>query len=274
MAHRPQSSLPSAERLSWRARLYRQLEPAAWPVEGLSPLNRWICALILVAVVVALLETEPSLLAGREYWFLGFEWVVGSLFVLEYLARAWVAVESPGHAHPVWGRLRYLGSFAAVIDLLAILPLFFGLVGMEALFMRLIRVLRILRLARLGRFSKALRELGHAVRQRQFELYVSFGLALLVLLVSSIMLYLLEGGVQPEAFGSVPRAMWWSVATLTTVGYGDVFPITGAGRFFAALTALSGIGIIAMPTGIMAAAFSEAMQKNRREKGDNEDSSH
>ncbi len=266
MVHRSRSSSSPGEHRGWRASLYRQLEPTAWPSEGLSPLNRWICGLILLAVMVALLETEPSFRVGHEPWFLGFEWVVGSLFVLEYLARAWVAVESPGYAHPVWGRLRYLGSFAAVIDLLAIVPLFFGLVGMEALFMRLIRVLRILRLARLGRFSKALRELGRAVRQRQFELYVSFGLALLVLLVSSIMLYLLEGDVQPDAFGSVPRSMWWSVATLTTVGYGDVYPVTGAGRFFAALTALSGIGIIAMPTGIMAAAFSEAMQKNRREK--------
>ncbi|WP_286876485.1 ion transporter [Marinimicrobium sp. UBA4509] len=258
----------SSAKHPWRAWLYRQLEPGAWPDQGLSPANRWICALITVAVLVALLETEPAIRVGREPWFVAFEWVVGAIFLLEYLIRAWVAVEGARYAHPVWGRLRYLGSFAAVVDLLAILPLFLGLVGMEALFMRLIRVLRILRLARLGRFSKALRELGHAVRLRQFELYVSFGLAFLVLLTSSIMLYLLEGGVQPEAFGSVLRSMWWSVATLTTVGYGDVYPVTGLGRFFAALTALSGIGIIAMPTGIMAAAFSEAMQKNRREKDD------
>lgn len=230
---------------------------------GLSWLNRAICALILLAAFVALIETEPVVYRGNELWFLGFEWVVGSICLLEYLARAWVSVEKPGFEQPVKGRLRYLVSFSAVVDLLAIVPLLLGLFGMEALFIRLIRVMRILRLARLGRFSRALRELGQAVRARQFELYISFGLALLVLLFSSMMLYLLEGGVQPDAFGSIPRAMWWSVATLTTVGYGDVYPITGLGRFFAALTALSGIGIIAMPTGIMAAAFSEAMQKNR-----------
>lgn len=250
--------------LSWRRRLYRQLEPEAWPAEGLSRLNQCICVLILVTAFAAILETESSIRIGREHWFLAIEWVAGSLFVAEYLARVWVAVEDPRFRHPIQGRLRYALTFPALVDLLAILPLFLGLVGMEALFMRLIRVLRILRLARLGRFSIALRALGQAVRARQFELYVSFGLALLVLLFSSMMLYLLEGGLQPEAFGSIPRAMWWSVATLTTVGYGDVYPLTGIGRFFAALTALSGIGIIAMPTGIMAAAFSEAMQKNPR----------
>lgn len=248
----------------WRFRLYRLLEPSAWPREGLSWLNRLLCFLILTAALVALLETEPTVRVGREAWFVGFEAVVGSLFVLEYMARLWVTVEHPDYRGPVWGRLKYMVSFSAVVDLLAILPLLLGLFGMEALFMRLMRVLRILRLARLGRFSVAMRELGHAVKARQFELYISLGLALLVLLLSSMMLYLLEGGVQEEAFGSIPRAMWWSVATLTTVGYGDVYPITALGRFFAALTALSGIGIIAMPTGIMAAAFSEAMQKNRK----------
>lgn len=248
----------------WRSRLYRLLEPSAWPREGLSWLNRLLCFLILTAALVALLETESTVRVGREAWFVGFEVVVGSLFVLEYMARLWVTVEHPDYRGPVWGRLKYMVSFSAVVDLLAILPLLLGLFGMEALFMRLMRVLRILRLARLGRFSVAMRELGHAVKARQFELYISLGLALLVLLFSSMMLYLLEGGVQEEAFGSIPRAMWWSVATLTTVGYGDVYPITALGRFFAALTALSGIGIIAMPTGIMAAAFSEAMQKNRK----------
>lgn len=257
---------PSA--LTWRRRLYRQLEPEAWPAEGLSRLNQCICVLIFVAAFAAVLETESSIRVGWEQWFLVFEGVVGSLFVIEYLARVWVTVEDPRFRHPILGRLKYALTFSALVDLLAILPLFLGLAGMEALFMRLIRVLRILRLARLGRFSKAVRELGHAVRARRFELYVSFGLAFLVLLFSSMMLYLLEGGLQPEAFGSIPRAMWWSVATLTTVGYGDVYPLTGIGRFFAALTALSGIGIIAMPTGIMAAAFSEAMQKNNNRRED------
>lgn len=246
-----------------RHQTFRHLEPEAWEGTGLSPINKIICALILVAAMVAIVETEPSVFAGRERLFLLFELVAGSLFLIEYLARLWAIVEHPAYRAPILGRLRYVLSVPALIDLMAILPVLIGFLGVEALFMRLFRVLRILRLARLGRFSLAMRSLGQAVRSRRYELYVSLGIAFLVLLISSMMLYLLEGGAQPEAFGSIPRAMWWSVATLTTVGYGDVYPITGLGRIFAAMTALAGIGIIAMPTGIMAAAFSEAMQKNR-----------
>lgn len=246
-----------------RYQTYQQLEPEAWQGSGLSLVNKIICALILVAAMVAIVETEPSVFTGRESLFLVFELVVGSLFLVEYLVRLWAIVEHPDYQAPLKGRLRYVFSLPALIDLMAILPVLVGFLGVEALFMRLFRVLRILRLARLGRFSLAMRSLGEAVRSRRYELYVSLGIAFVVLLISSMMLYLLEGGAQPEAFGSIPRAMWWSIATLTTVGYGDVYPITGLGRIFAAATALAGIGIIAMPTGIMAAAFSEAMQKNR-----------
>ncbi len=103
-----------------------------------------------------------------------------------------------------------------------------------------------------------------AVRRRAYELWLSLVFSAALLLVSSAFLYLIEGGIQPEAFGSIPRAMWWSVATLTTVGYGDVYPVTAVGRFFGALTAIIGIGLIAMPTGILASAFSEAFQEQCR----------
>lgn len=95
---------------------------------------------------------------------------------------------------------------------------------------------------------------------------MSLGLATLLLLVSSTMLYLIEGAHQPETFGSIPRTMWWSIATLTTVGYGDVYPVTPLGKIFAGMTAVTGIGLIAMPTGILAAAFSDAIQAQRVEK--------
>jgi voltage-gated potassium channel len=125
-----------------------------------------------------------------------------------------------------------------------------------------------MRIARLGRFTGALDILVSAVSNRKFELFLSAGIAVLLLYVSSAMLYLIEGGIQPDEFGSIPRAMWWSVATLTTVGYGDVYPITGLGKLFATVTAVAGIGLIAMPTGILAAAFSEAMQESRKSRSE------
>jgi len=149
------------------------------------------------------------------------------------------------------------------VDLAAVAALATPLLAGDAAALRLFRILRILSLARLGRFGRAFSALGEAVRARGYELVASAAVAGTLLLLTSTLLYLVEGVAQPDAFGSIPRAMWWSVATLTTVGYGDVFPITGLGRLLAGATAVTGIGLIALPTGILASAFSDAIQKRR-----------
>ena len=224
-------------------------------------------ALILAATAVAILESEPTVLNGRERLFLALEIVFTAIFAIEYVARLWVAGENPKYSGAL-GRLHYAVTPAAVIDLLALAPLFLGILGSESFLLRLFRLLRILRVARLGRFSNAFEAISTAVRSRRYELLMSVGLATLLLLVSSTMLYLIEGDHQPETFGSIPRSMWWSIATLTTVGYGDVYPVTALGKLFAGVTAITGIGLIAMPTGILAAAFSEALQKRREHDSD------
>lgn len=129
--------------------------------------------------------------------------------------------------------------------------------------LRLLRLLRLVRLAKLGRYSLAIGAIGDALRDRRYELGASVAIAIVLLLVTSSLLYVVEGEVQPETFGSIPRAMWWSIATLTTVGYGDVVPITALGRTLAGATALLGIGLVALPTGILAAAFSDALARRR-----------
>lgn len=187
------------------------------------------------------------------------------MFLIEYGARIWVAAENPAYAAGWRGRLRYVVSPTALVDLLALSPMLFVAYGSEVFLLRLVRLARILRLARLGRFSAAAAEIAAALRSRRYELGMSVALAGLLLLVSATLLYVAEGQHQPESFGSIPRAMWWSIATLTTVGYGDVYPVTPLGKVMAAITAVAGIGLIAMPTGILAAAFSDALQK-RREK--------
>ena len=108
--------------------------------------------------------------------------------------------------------------------------------------------------------------IGKAIYNRRHELLISIMLATVIMIFSSSILYLVEGAAQPEHFGSIPRAMWWSIATLTTVGYGDAYPITALGKIFAAITAIAGIGLIAMPTGILAASFSEAIKKETKEE--------
>lgn len=248
---------------SLRRRLYVQLSPSAWAGRGLSPVNRGVVALILLSIAVAVLESEPALRALWTPAFDAAEWVITGLFVAEYAARLWTSAENPRFGPGLRGRLRYAASLPAILDILAIAPLFLTAVGSEAFLFRLLRLLRILRLAKLARYSSAMAAIGEAISSRRYELIASVVVALILLLLSSTCLYIAESDAQPETFGSIPRAMWWSVATLTTVGYGDVVPVTVAGRLLAGVTAVIGIGLIAMPTGILAAAFSDAVVRRR-----------
>lgn len=246
-------------KLRVRCRLAQALDPTSRE-DGLSRLNRALAVLILASVALAVLETEPVVLSGRETLFRGAEIVFGAVFALEYLARFWAAAERGG-----WrARWRWAVSPWALIDLIAILPVLIAVGAAPFYLLRLVRLLRLLRLAKLGRTSAALSLLSGAVRERRFELLVSLYAALLVMLVSAALMHLIEGAVQPEAFGSIPRALWWAVVTLTTIGYGDVYPLTIAGKFVAGATAVLGIGLIAAPTGILAAAFSDALARRRR----------
>ncbi len=246
--------------IDWRKRAFKQLDPAAQAGGGLSSVNAVICTLILASAALAILETEPVVVVGHETLFSSIEWLLLGTFAVEYAARVWSAVENPRYGPGLRGRLRFMRSPAALIDLAAMLSILSGVGGEAGFLLRLARLIRILRLARLGRFSSAMRQIGAALASRRYELAVSIGAGAMLVVFSSALLYLAEGGAQPETFGSIPRAMWWSIATLTTVGYGDVYPITPLGKVFAALTAVSGIGMVAMPSGILAAAFTHAVQ--------------
>jgi voltage-gated potassium channel len=245
-----------------RARLYRQLDPKARPRQGLSRLNVVLVTLILAAVGLAILETESTVIDDHGWWFERLEWGLGSVFAAEYLARLWACVEDPDFG-PGWrGRLKFVFSPTALIDLAAVAGSF-SPVAQGTLVLRLWRLMRIVRIAKLARMSRAWTHISEAVRSRGAELLLSLYAGLMVMVVSSTLLYFIEGAIQPDKFGSIPRALWWSVATLTTIGYGDVFPVTPLGRILAAITALTSIGVIAMPTGILAAAFSDAIQRHR-----------
>lgn len=230
--------------------------------DGLTITQRCVMAAIIVGVALAIVGTEPALPAG---WVQGIEHaevVMGVLFLVEYVARVWSIGELPEHAG-FMGRLRYMAKPFAIIDLLALLPFLLGLLGGESFVLRVIRVLRLLAISKMIRYSEAMRIVVGAVIERKFELMFAVMLAWLMILVASAALYVVEGDKQPEAFGSILRSMWWAVVTLTTVGYGDVVPQTVLGKIFAGATALAGIGMIAMPTGILAASFSDGFARAR-----------
>ncbi|UTF60733.1 ion transporter [Gilvimarinus sp. DA14] len=247
-----------------RRKVYISLEPRAWPF-GISPVNLAICGLILLSMVGAIVETEPSISRGHERLIRALEVFFSGLFFCEYLARLWVCVEDRRYRQPFLGRAKYAFTPAALLDLIACLPLLLGVSSSESLLLRFVRLFRVLRLARYGQLARAVQHVFKAIMLRRYELTVSIIIAVGMILASSTLLYFAEREVQPEAFGSIPRAMWWAIITFTTVGYGDVYPITQWGRVFAALTALSSIGLIAMPTGILASAFSDAMRRGRDE---------
>jgi len=242
--------------------LYIQLEPAAWPWRGLSPINMMVFIAIIITSVIAIIETEPTVADGRQGLFDVVEWVIGGIFTVEYLARAWTAAENPRYG-PGWrGLWRYMRSPIAIIDLISIVTSFVTPGHLQPYLLRAFRLARILRLAKLGRMSNAMGYLVEAMAARRYELLFSLFASLTFMVFSASILYMVEGPAQPDKFGSIPRALWWATAALTTIGYGDVYPVTVLGRIFGAAVALGGIGLVAMPTGIMAAAFSEAVQKH------------
>lgn len=228
-------------------------------------LNRFLLIVILLSVAIVVLETETSIYIKNARFFDVFSMVVGLIFLIEYLLRLYASKANPKYSGK-WGRVRYVFSFWAIVDLIAVLPLFITVFDSTPFLARLFRMLRIIRLMKAGRYSQALDALCGAIRARKYELFISCLIAFLMLFTSATGLYLVEGDIQPDKFGSIPRALWWSIATLTIVGYGDVTPVTVIGRVLAGFTALAGIGLIAMPTGILAAAFSAAFQKTKNTK--------
>ncbi|WP_334193366.1 ion transporter [Pararhodobacter sp.] len=247
---------------SLRHRVSAAIDPEMRVQSGLSPFNRVVVAGIIVLIAIAVLETEINVIRHYAWTMEGLKLGLFLFFGVEYGLRLWVATLNPKYS-TVW---QFARTPAALLDLVVLVTFVTPFLGLEAAVFRLLQLTRILRLARLGRYSRALNLLFDAFRSRATELLLSGMLAFGLMLGAATLLYLVEREAQPEAFGSIPRAMWWAVETLTTVGYGDVVPITPLGRFLAALTALCGIGIIALPTGVLAGAFSDAIRRAREDR--------
>ena len=256
---------------SLRLKAYRQLEPTAWPGKGLSPVNLFLVFLIILAVLEAVLDTEPTISRGRERLLDDIELGLGIIFLVEYLARVWVAVDNPACRKYRFPRLHYIVSPIAIIDFLAVVPALFAFGGGPSLLLRFFRVLRMLRLAKLGRTSKAWQHIRDAIYERRYEFALIIGMLAIAILVSGSLLYFAEADAQPDKFGSIPRSLWWAIVTLTTVGYGDAYPVTTLGRILAGFIAITGVTLIALPTGLFAASFTEAMERQRRRDDDEQD---
>jgi voltage-gated potassium channel len=222
-----------------------------------------LIVLIVVNVIAVILETVRPIYALAPRLFLWIEVVSVAVFTVEYVARIWSAPEARRFAHPVGGRIRFAFTPMAVIDLLAVLPFYLPLVGIDLRFLRALRLMRIFRLAKLSRYLGVVSLFSAVARHKREELILTTFVLVLLLVVTSSLMFFVEGAAQPEAFTSIPATMWWAVATLTTVGYGDMYPITAAGRMLGAVVAVLGIGLFALPTAILGSGFVEELERRR-----------
>ena len=186
------------------------------------------------------------------------------VFTIEYLGRLYSCVADPHFSHPITGRLRYMAHPLALIDLLAVLPFYLPFLGLDLRFVRMFRLFRIFRVAKLGRYSTAWKMIGGVLRKQREELIVSGLIMILLIVMSASVMYFVENEAQPQKFSDIPSAMWWAVATLTTVGYGDIYPITSLGKILGSLIQISGIAFFALPTAIIGAGLIEELRSRRR----------
>ena len=223
-------------------------------------IEKIIFFLIILNCVFVIVESEKLVYLKYSLFFDSAKFFFGIIFLIEYICRL-IAVDQIDKFKGLRGKIKYIFTLPALIDLIALVPLF--LIGVnEGFLVRLLRAIRIFSILRFGRFSESVDFILHAIYDRRHELIFSLLLTLSLMLLSATVLYVAEGDLQDEAFGSILRALWFSSAALLSTGYGDYTPITFIGRFAAVCTALFGIGAVALPAGILASAFTDRKNKN------------
>ena len=253
--------------MSIKRRIYEVIEVAREEDIPSRIFDLSIIILIILNIIAVILGTVRNFYITHQVLLRNFEIISVSVFTIEYLLRLWTATYKEGFEHPFFGRIEYIFTPMAIIDLLAILPFYLPmLIPMDLRFLRILRLFRIFRLFKMTRYSKAMQTLGNVIKEKKEELLVTVFIVFILLLTASSLMYYVEVDAQPDKFSSILDAMWWGVATLTTVGYGDVYPITPLGKFLGAVISLLGIGLFALPTGILASGFGEEIRKNREKK--------
>lgn len=222
-------------------------------------LGKAIGLVIVFSVGLAVIATEPIARDSYGSLLIKLDIAVAVLFLAEYIVRLWVAPLRKDARGGVRGALDYALTPLAILDLLAIAPTILGFVTPELYLLRILRLVRIGRIGRSKRFRKSVKHFNRAIASKKEELQISAVYTGIVMFVSSVLMFVAEGSVQQEQFGSIPRCLWWSIVTVTTVGYGDVYPVTFFGRVIAALTAICGVAAIAIPIGIISAGFTESL---------------
>jgi voltage-gated potassium channel len=220
--------------------------------------DKFIYILIIFNLIAMVIESEPDLSIKVKNYLSNFEIFSIAIFSIEYFIRSLVAIKA---------KKSYNFSFFGIIDIISILPFFFDkIIGFDGRFVRVLRLFRISRILKLGKFSKSFSLLSQGVSKVKKELYLTFFIAFIMLFFSASGIYYLENSEQPEAFSSITESFWWAVSSLTGVGFEEIFPKTLGGKLFGTIISLIGIGIVAVPTGIVSASFVEILEEEKNKK--------
>lgn len=253
---------------STRVKIYELLSSTDKNYSASWFVDFFIISLIFLNVISIILRSVRSYYETYTVYFEGFEIFSVLVFTIEYLLRIWTADLHPDYKKYPKGNLRYAVTPMMVIDLLAILPFYLPFLGIDLRFMRILRLFRIFRLVRLIRFTQAL-NLIYKVYAKRIELLIIFTIAAIFsLIMGSILLYYVEHPVQPEAFQDIPKTMWWVMGILTTVGFGEISPLSPLGRFIVMILAFFGVLFFAFAAAVISSGFTEVMEevRNGRDK--------
>ncbi len=250
-----------------KGKVHSLLHPEYGDTKLDKAINAFIIVLIVLNVIAVMLETVPSIHEDYMEFFNVFDLVSVIIFTIEYVFRVWSSNHELKYKHSFRGRLKYMLTPGALIDLLAILPYYLHIiVGLDLRVLRLLRLFRFLRLFRLTAYMKSAKLVRNVFVSKASDLKLSLLLIVFLIIISASLVYFAEHVAQPAVFTSIPKTFWWAVVTVTTVGYGDMIPITIIGKVLTAIIALAGIALFALPAGIITAGFLEESRKVKHPK--------
>lgn len=249
--------------MTLRRRLYLTLDPGEKGGIIETIFEFFLIAIIILNIIAITLESVRELNEKYKAIFVNFEIFSVVFFTVEYVARIYSIVEKQGFKNPIKGRLKFMGTPMAIIDLLSFVPFYLTFLPLDLRFLRIFRLMGFFRMFKIVRYLNALKIFKRVIIDRKEQLVLSFIFILFILVIISFIMFYVEHGSQPDKFTSIPATMWWGIATLTTVGYGDLVPITPLGKILGGIFAIAGVGLLALPAGILSSGFFE-MLHNRR----------
>lgn len=250
--------------MTLRRRLYLTLDPTEKGGIAERIFEFFLVIIIILNIVVIIMDSVHDVHDDYTALFYWFEVFSVLFFTIEYLARVYSIVEKPGFKRPISGRVKFMATPMAIIDLLAFLPFYFTFLPFDLRFLRIFRLFGLFRMFKIARYMRALDIFKKVIADRREQLVLSIMFILFMLVIISSIMYYVERESQPEAFSSIPATMWWGVSTLTTVGYGDIVPTTTLGKILGGLFAIVGVGLFALPAGILSSGFYEMIHEKRK----------